>query len=270
MKGDLHVHTNISDGSYCIEDTLQMAIKNQVTHIGITNHDTVKGLKDAIELGKNLGIKVIPGIEISAYDFKNNRKVHILGYDFNLDGKHIKKLCDPVLEKRHESSKEKINILIKNGYDLDLDYILQLSKDSEIIYKQHIMMNLIKKNYTESIYSDLYKKLFKNQGICSGDIQYIDALEAVKAIKKDGGLAVLAHPGQLNSYDIISDLVSAGLGGIEINHHSNKNDDLIKIKELSQIYNLILTGGSDFHGQYEEVSYDIGSFTCPEETLRLL
>ena len=60
MKGDLHIHTNISDGSYSTQKVLEMAKKNELTHIGITNHDTVKGLSEAIEMGKKLGIKVIP------------------------------------------------------------------------------------------------------------------------------------------------------------------------------------------------------------------
>lgn len=270
MKGDLHVHTDISDSSYGIRETLTMAKRNGVTHIGIVNHDTVRGLEEAIELGKSKDIKVIPGIEISAYDFKNKRKVHILGYDFNLEGKNIKNICDPLLERRDENSRWQIQTLLDNNYHLDLGYIKEKSKHSEVIYKQHIMMALIKNNYTDTIYSDLYRKLFKNGGICSRDIEYIDVFEAVKAIKKDGGLAVLAHPGQLNSYDIIQDLVTAGLDGIEINHHSHSEKDLEKIKEYSEKFNLFLTGGTDFHGKYSEKTLNIGDAECPFETLNLI
>lgn len=269
MKGDLHVHTDISDSSYNIEETLTMAKENDVTHIGITNHDTVRGLKEAIDIGKSMGIKVIPGIEISAYDFINNRKVHILGYNFNLNGENIRKICDPILEKRDKNSRWQIETILENGYELDLDYIKEKSSSSNVIYKQHIMAALIKGNYTDKIYSDLYRKLFKNNGICAKDIEYIDVFKAVEAIKADGGIAVLAHPGQLNSYDIIPSLVSKGLDGIEINHHSHSKEEVKKVKEINGIYNLILTGGTDFHGQYGDKPLKLGDIVCPEEILSL-
>lgn len=269
MKGDLHVHTNISDSSYGIRETLNMAKKNKVTHIGIVNHDTVKGLKEAVEIGKNMGIKVIPGVEISAYDYRNNKKVHILGYNFDLDGENIKKICDPMLKRRDENSRWQIKTLLENDYELDLDYITEKTKTSEIIYKQHIMKALIKSKYTDTIYSDLYKKLFKNGGICARDIEYVDVLDAVRAIKSDGGIAVLAHPGHMNSYDVIPELVAEKLDGIEINHHGHSEEDIKKIREFSERYNLFLTGGTDFHGEYGEKPINIGDIECPEETLNL-
>lgn len=269
MKGDLHVHTDISDSSYNIEQTLAMAKENGVTHIGIVNHDTVRGLSEAIDMGKEVGVKVIPGIEISAYDFKNKRKVHILGYNFNLEAKHIRKLCDPLLEKRDANSEWQIKTLINEGYDIDLNYIEEKSKNSQIVYKQHIMSALIKNHYTDNIYSDLYKRLFKNSGICANDITYIDVFDALKAIKDDGGMAILAHPGQLNSYDIILDLVANGLDGIEINHHSHSEEDIKIISDIAGVYGLILTGGSDFHGEYGELQIKIGDIESPTEFLEL-
>lgn len=270
MKGDLHVHTNVSDSSYGIRETLNMAKKNKVTHIGIVNHDTVKGLREAVEIGKSVGIKVIPGVEISAYDFKNNKKVHILGYNFDLNGKNIKKICDPLLKRRNKNSQWQIKTLLESGFELDVDYIRERTKTSEIIYKQHIMEALIKSKYTDDIYSDLYKKLFKNGGICVREIEYVDVLDAVRAIKSDGGLAVLAHPGHFDSYDVIPELVREKLDGIEINHYRNSEEDIKKILEVSQKYNLFLTGGTDFHGEYGDKPINIGDIQCPEETLNLL
>ena len=143
MKGDLHIHTNISDGSYSAKEVLEMAKKNELTHIGITNHDTVKGLSEAVEMGKEFGIKVIPGIEISAYDFKNNRKVHILGYNFELKGANISKLCNPTLEARNENSMWQMRTLIENGYDIDVKSVQEKSKVGGVLYKQHIMQAYI-------------------------------------------------------------------------------------------------------------------------------
>ena len=269
MKGDLHIHTDISDGSYNIEEILKMAKQNQLTHVAITNHDTVKGLFNAVKLGEKYNIKVIPGIEISAYDFENNRKVHILGYDFNLTGDNITKLCAPTLKERDENSRWQVKTLIENGFDIDIKAVEEKSKNSTAIYKQHIMNVLIEKDYTNEIYSDLYRRVFKNNGICAKDIKYVDAVDVVQAIKKDGGYAVLAHPGQLNSYDMIPKLVEYGLDGIEVNHHDHTDEDKKKIIKYADEYKLFLTGGTDFHGKYGSTDIKLGDITSPESVLKL-
>lgn len=269
MKADFHVHTNISDGYNNIKEIVKMAKKNGLTHIAITNHDTVEGLEEAINLGILEGLKVIPGVEISAFNFEKNKKVHILGFNFNINGKNIKKLCDPILQKRNVNSILQINILINNGYNINIKNILHRAKGSEVIYKQHIMAELIDNGYTNAIYSDLYNKLFKNQGICDMNIVYVDAVDAVRAIKSDGGIAILAHPGQLDSYDIIDKLVDVGLDGLELNHEDHSSNDIEKIKEYSAIYGLVLTGGSDFHGKYGS-GIKLGEINCPEKTIYML
>jgi len=269
MKGDLHVHTSISDGSLNLEETLLLAKRNGVTHLGIVNHDTVKGLKEAIELGNEIGIKVIPGIEISAFDYKNNKKVHILGYNFNLDAENINRLCKPIITQRNANSLWQYKTLLDEGYDIDFELLKEKSKDSEVIYKQHLMSCLIETHYTDKIYSELYRRLFKNGGVCDKDIEYVSAFDAVESIKKDGGLAVLAHPGQLNSYEIIPQLLKKGLDGIESIHPSHSEEDIKRINQIADFSGLILTGGSDFHGAYGEGKIDIGDLESPEEFLQL-
>lgn len=269
IKADLHVHTNISDGSFSIKEVIEKALENEVTHLGIVNHDTVKGLEDAIEEGRKNGVKIIPGVEISAYDFENSRKVHILGYNFNTKGRNIESLCRVIRERRNMLSLWQVQILKDNGYDISLKKILYHSRNSEVIYKQFIMQELIDKGYTERIYSDLYYELFKGNGLCNGEIIYVDAYKAVEAIIKDGGIPVLAHPGQLNSYNIIPKLVKSGLKGIELNHNSHTSEDLIKINKLANQYNLLKFGGSDFHGAYGSGDR-IGSYVCPIESLGLM
>ncbi|WP_326907942.1 PHP domain-containing protein [Sedimentibacter sp. MB31-C6] len=263
MKVDLHIHTNISDSDYSIEETIRIAKENKLKYIGIVNHDTVKGLKEAIEIGKKKEVCIIPGIEISAYDFKRNKKVHILGYNFNLKAENIKALCNPIIERRNINSIRQINILRKNNYDISIEEVQDKAKFSTCIYKQHIMAVLMDKGYCSEIYSNLYCKLFKNGGICSGDIEYVDAFKAVEAIKNDEGKAILAHPGQLDSYEIMDELWKRGLDGIELYHEDHSAEDLIKILEYSVNHSVILTGGSDFHGTYSENHSCIGNITVP-------
>lgn len=264
MKADLHVHTTISDGSLSYIEVLIEAKKQELTHIGITNHDTVKGLRESIEVGEEIGITVIPGIEISAYDQASNRKVHLLGYDFDLEAPHIQALCTPLLQDRHNNTLWQIHRLKALGYKISEQAILNKAVDGGICYKQHIMQHLIEQGYTNAIYSSLYKQLFKGEGVCNRDIQYINVFDALGAIKADGGYAVLAHPGQLNSYHLIPELVGKGLDGIELNHKDHTAKDYEIILDYAKKYNLTLTGGSDFHGAYGQGRDQIGSILAPD------
>lgn len=268
MKVDLHVHTNVSDSSCSIEETIKMAKERRVTHLGIVDHDTTDGLIEAIEFGKKYGVKVIPGIEISAYDFEKKKKVHILGFQFDLAAPNIKKICDKIIKRRHNNSLWQIERLYENGYDIRLKDIEEKAERSRCIYKQHIMEVLVEKGYTTEMYSSLYQEIFKGNGICARDIEYASAFDAVKAVKDDGGIAILAHPGQFNSYYLIDDLVKAGLDGIEMYHQYHTDEDHKIIAQYREKHDLILTGGSDYHGKYGAKEIQIGEITTPEEYIK--
>ena len=269
IKADLHVHTEMSDGSFTVEEVIKLAKEKGLTHIAITNHDTVKGLKEAIEIGEKYGVNVIPGIEISAYDYKRNRKVHLLGYGIDLEGKNIKKLCDTLLKDRNEMTLNQVKIISDLGYDISLEEVKAYSKNSGVAYKQHIMQVLINKGYIQEIYSPLYKELFRNGGPCEMELEYIDIYDALDAIIKDNGIPIIAHPGQLKSYELIEELVDKGLVGIEKYHVSHSKEDENKIDELAKKYNLLITGGSDFHGDYSKKRV-LGCRISPQESVEYI
>lgn len=269
MKADLHIHSDISDGSKNISQIMEIAKEKNVSHISITNHDTVAGLEDAEQIASLNNIKFIRGIEISAYDFKRKRKVHILGYGFNKEAKNIRFVCRPTLVKRNKNSLSQLQTIISEGYMINKFSVLEKAKNSGILYKQHIMKTLIEEGYTKELYGSLYKKIFKGKGICNSDIDYIDARVAVEAIVNDGGVAVLAHPGELDSFDIAHELIDYGLSGIELNHPKNNDDDKIKIFKIASKYNLILTGGSDYHGEYGS-NVNIGDYSSTLQSLKVL
>lgn len=262
MKADLHVHSTNSDSSFHVEQVFQEAIRNDVTHLSFVDHDTVAGVAEASRLGQEYGVTVIPGIEISAYDFKRGRKVHILGYNYHADAPSIKELCGPLQKRRHQHTLWQIDQLRQIGYELDVEKMMDAAKPSPILYKQHVMEQLTDAPFESENYQTLYRQLFKGDGPAAGDIEYIDAFDAVKAIVADGGLAVVAHPGQLDSYDLIPELVEVGLAGIEQNHPDHLPHDREKVKELAEKYQLFMTGGTDHHGNFGE-DIRIGDITSP-------
>lgn len=114
------------------------------------------------------------------------------------------------------------------------------------------------------MFGDFYYSTFKNGGVCAFDIRYISPLEAVKAIKDSGGLAVLAHSGQQQNFSLIPELVKNSLDGLELNHHSHSPKDREIIRQYAEKYSLFLTGGSDFHGEFEPVDVDLGDFIAEQ------
>lgn len=190
---------------------LEQAAQRGVERLAFTNHDTTAGLTAARELGERLGVQVVGGIEVSAYDFERGRKVHILGLGVEEGAPALAALCGSTLERRHANSLWQLDRLVEAGYEVDVERALELGRASTCLYKQHLMAALTSEPYPSAAYRTLYRSLFKNGGICDRDIDYVDARDAVRVVVEDGGLAVLAHPGQLDSYDLLPDLVS-GLG----------------------------------------------------------
>lgn len=261
MIADLHVHSHYSDGSDSVQEVLLQAKQNNVSVISFVDHDTIASLSEAMRLGQKYGIKIIPGIEISAYDFTRKRKVHLLGYGYQPDAPHIQALCTPLLEKRHNHSLWQIEQIRQLGITIDKQEVIENAKPGGIVYKQHIMNYLTNDSYQSTNYQKLYRALFKGKGVAAKDIEYVDVFHAMEAIHRDEGKAILAHPGQLNSYSLLPELIEAGLDGIERNHFDHTPEDHQRIDEICKENNLFITGGSDFHG-INGKQVTIGDYNC--------
>ncbi|SHI20250.1 hypothetical protein SAMN02745823_03362 [Sporobacter termitidis DSM 10068] len=258
LKADLHIHSTVSDGSATIAEIVEEAVIKSLDAIAITDHDTLSQLKQLPETGR---VKIIPGLEISAVDKRNNMRVHILGYHIQ-DPEAVERLTRPVLEARHQNTLRQIAILKEHGFEIDLSKLRPA--DGKYLYKQHVMDYLVTTGQAAEMFGDFYMKTFKNNGICHFDIAYTDAFDAVEAIKNAGGLAVLAHPGQQQNYYLIPELKRRGLDGLECNHHSHSAEDRLTIKKYAELYGLFMTGGSDYHGKYEPQEEGIGDVLSEE------
>ncbi|MGN0350940.1 MAG: PHP domain-containing protein [Roseburia sp.] len=260
MKADMHIHSTVSDGYYTIEEIIEKAKERGLDAIAITDHDTLSHRK---QIPKECGVQVIPGIEISCYDYEKDYRVHILGYKIQRP-EIVEKVVQPTLEARHANSMKQIEILKQEGYEIDLDKIKKA--DGKYIYKQHIMDYLCTTGQVEEMFGEFYYRTFKNNGICHFDIEYLNPVKAVEAIKEAGGIAVLAHSGQQQNFELIPGLVQHGLDGLELNHHANSDQDKKRIREYAEQYHLLLTGGSDCHGLYEPNSPEVGDYLAEEKT----
>lgn len=255
FKADLHTHTTVSDGSDTFAELLGRARVHGVTHLAVTNHDTTVGLAEACALGRERNFPVVGGVEISAWDPVAGSRVHILGLGLSEGAPAVTELCSRTLARRTENTVWQMKQLIDAGYDVDVDKAAALAGASTGFYKQHLMAALTDAPFASSAYQLLYRTLFKNGGIAARDIEYVDMRDAVEAVVADGGLAVLAHPGQFDNYDAVPVLVDAGLSGIEQYHPDHDYADCRLCAELARRHGLFCTGGSDYHGAFGKVPH---------------
>lgn len=269
MKGDLHCHTTISDGSVSIGELLIMATRLGMTHLAITDHDSMNGVSRGAVVGKRLGLEVITGVEISCYDYAHDKKrIHMLCYlpenPDRMEG-YFKRVCD-----QRKQVAEKMMKVVCDLYPITPHMVTLRASCSTNIYKTHIMHALMDAGYTGEVYGELYQKLFGDGGKAAFAPDFEDVHEVVKLIKSAGGIAVLAHPGLYGNLDALPSLIEAGIDGVELYHHRNSEEDKKTIQKICKENKLLVTGGSDFHGLYETPVKPLGSVTVGDEVLNAL
>ncbi|MFO7886755.1 MAG: PHP domain-containing protein [Eubacteriales bacterium] len=247
MNVDFHIHSTNSDGSDTPEEIFKRAKNKNIKFISITDHDTLNGIEENKVLAKKYNINYIPGLEVSAYDYPNNRKCHIVGLYVEKGYDVLDNMIERTSFLRHQISVKQITKLSELGYDINLKELIN-NRKSKVIFKQHIMKSLINKGYANNIYGEFYKKMFKNNGPLDMKIQYPDHIKAIKAIKKSGGLPILAHPSVYENLIDIENMINSGLAGIEWDYPSVNKETKETIASICEKHKLILSSGSDYHG----------------------
>ena len=267
MICDLHCHTKLSDGSLGIEDVIEQAKRTKISWLSITDHDTMASFSRSAVLGERAGVKILHGVELSAWDKKRKSKVHILCYAPSKPDR-LEGLCLKSCEIRKACSKEMIE-KVTEKFPIPIESILKHTTASKSIFKQHIMRALVDYGYVLEMYGDLDRELFNPQtGSCYVEREYPDVNFVIDLIHTAKGVAVMAHPAQYDNIELLELLAKKGkIDGVEIGHYSA---DAAYRKELSAIadrYELIRTGGSDFHGLYNSVPTHIGNESTSKEEL---
>lgn len=267
MKGDLHVHTTLSDGSLGMEEVIAQAKRIGLDFISITDHDTMSSISRAKVLGERYGVQTIPGVELTAWDKTRNRKVHILCYAPQKPDR-LEGICRRCSEIRQSCAKETVENVLKL-FPITAEDITKHLSGSKSIYKQHILHALIEYGYSTHFYGKLNDELFNEQtGSCIVEREYPDVNYVLELIHSARGAAVLAHPMVYDSVELIDDLASNGkLDGIEVYHYSADEEQQAMLLAKANEYDLIVTGGSDFHGLYNMRPTHLGMYTTDKENI---
>jgi predicted metal-dependent phosphoesterase TrpH len=258
IKVDLHLHSSWSDGSMRIPRIVKLAKSIGLDAISITDHDTMANMREAAAEGERQNLRVLPGVEISAFNPDTGRKIHILGYLVR-DAQTLTDACEPYRDARRRANLMALERVRAAGYPIDEDDVSLYVGESGIPHRQHIMHALADRGYAPAIYGELYDRLYSPNGIAVAKSDYMPASDAVRLIKETGGFAVLAHPFQYDSMEYLPALVSLGLDGIECWHHTQTPERQAAVKAAAREYVLFLTGGSDWHGLYSEKTIPPGA-----------
>lgn len=249
---DLHTHTINSDGTYTVEEIIKKASEKGLKVIAITDHDTVDGLLDTEKLKEyenKYDIKIIKGIEMSCN--LNGKDVHILGYFLNLEDKNFLKELERIAEIRNERNEK----IIKKLKDLNIPVTMEELKTivkGNVISKAHFAEIMLQKGYV-NCKSDAFKNYLGKSGVAFVEKRDYKPTDAVDILVRNGAFVSLAHPKLITENTdevekLIIELIKHGLKGLEVNYYSFSEKDKAFYKKLAEKYNLIITGGSDFHG----------------------
>lgn len=262
-RADLHIHSTVSDGGDTLAELAEIAVRKGLGMIAVTDHDTVAHLT---RLPRDPRVRVLGGVEISAIDPGTGVKAHVLAYALR-DPAPVEALVAPIRERRHQNSLRQVELLRQHG--LTVDTAQMAMADGRYLYKQHIMEYLVRTGQADAMFGRFYRSVFKGGGYCDFDIQYADVAEAVFAVHRAGGLAVLAHPGQQQNFYLLGSLP---FDGVEYNHMANGPEDREAIMECvrDSAHPLFLTGGSDSHGRYNDVPVEMGDYLSMESGVRAL
>lgn len=260
MKIDLHTHSTHSDGTLTPSELLNLAKKNNIKVLAITDHDEIEGAKRLVNLAPKDMI-IYSGVELNAKVEKG--QMHILGYNIDLDNEDL----NNKLKELKENSRHNIMLYVKQ---LEDDFNIHLPKEDidallnreGNIGRPWLALILIKYGYCKTV-KEAFDKYLRDDKVRKVKF-WITKEECIRLILNAGGIPVLAHPFtlKLSNEELkeeLKDLISIGLKGIEIIHSNSNEEQREYYKQLAKEFNLITTGGTDYHGKEVKPNIELGS-----------
>jgi predicted metal-dependent phosphoesterase TrpH len=258
---DLHTHSTASDGTLPPERVIEAAARCGLAALALTDHDTIDGVRAARQAGDEAGIRVIAGVELSAFD--DEREVHVLALHLS----HLEPLEKRLVElraSRHIRAGKIVEKLNALGIPLTLDEVLQESNGGAV-GRPHVARALIARGVVAD-FRDAFMRYLGNNGSAFVAKERLSIQDAIAIAHEAGALAIWAHPAEGGRRERLEPLVAAGLDGLEIRHPSHSGEDMKRLQALADFFGLVPSGGSDWHGA-SEGPRRLGTMNVPMEWL---
>jgi len=246
---DLHAHSDKSDGSLTPTQLVELALAKNLKALALTDHDTTLGIEEALKASEGTDLEVIPGVEFSTN--YNGQEVHIVGLYINQNSEAFQDYLSDFQASRINRNKKMCLKLQEYGINVRYDELIQEFPDCTLT-RAHYARFIYKLGYTKSI-PEAFERFIGNHGPCYVEREKITPNDAIKIIHKAGGVAVLAHPilyhlSDANLDKLVSMLKDEGLDAIEAIYSTYSPSEERQVRALANKYDLLLSGGSDFHG----------------------
>jgi predicted metal-dependent phosphoesterase TrpH len=259
---DLHTHSTASDGILPPEQVVDAAARCGLSAIALTDHDTMGGVNAARAAGERLGIRVIAAVELSA--FLDDHEVHLLALHVSRLEALEQRLTElrAMRYSRGQRIVEKLNAL---GVPITFDEVLEQSAGGAV-GRPHIARVLIARGVVHD-FRDAFSRYLGGSGAAFIPKDKLSIVDAISIAHEAGGLAIWAHPGDAGRRERLEPLVAAGLDGVEIRHPGHSREDTRRLETLCKFFNLVPSGGSDWHGG-DEGPRRLGAMNVPLDWLR--
>ena len=246
---DLHVHSPFSDGTYTPEELVREAVNKGLAAIALTDHDTTDGIPEAVKAAEGTGLWLIPGIEFST--FVQKKEIHIVGLFIDYENEAFN---NRLLELKSERDTRNIKICQKFkdiGIDVSYNEMKEMYHES-VITRAHFADYLLKKGIVHDR-NEAFDRFIGDRGPCYVDRDKITPKDAIELIHSVGGVAVLAHPvlyhlSDVSMHSLMDYLVENNIQALEAIYSTYSLGEEVQMRNLAKEYNILISGGSDFHG----------------------
>jgi len=262
---DLHVHTTCSDGTYTPAQLVKEGIKRGISALAIVDHDTTEAIDEALAQAEGSDLEIIPGIELTAQ--QDNQEIHVLGYFLDYQNKDLLEKLKLIRLNRIERIYKIIANLETLGLKLNPDTVFGISGKATV-GRMHIARALVKDGLVGST-AEAFRKYIGDKSPAYVLGFKLTVPEAIKIIQNAGGVAVLAHPYLLHNDALITEFTGYGLQGIEVHYPEHSQAMVNFYLDLAKKLNLLVTGGSDFHGSAKP-QIKLGMIKVPLELVEKL
>ncbi len=247
MKCDLHIHTNCSDGALSPEEVVARAQQHGMQCIAVTDHDTLTAVPRAQQEGGRLGVQVLSGVELSTVS--GNKEVHILVYGLDCRDVALQQEMQVISNMRNVRNVELVSMLAQHGMPIDIDNIASDTGGS--VGRPAIAQEMVRLGYVSSVMEAFEQYIGKGKP-CYVQTERLTPQDAISLATRYGGISVLAHPRNLRMSHaqcdrFVARLAQQGLHGIESMYFSHTKVERKFYNKLARKYNLLVTGGSDYH-----------------------
>ena len=270
MAGDLHNHSTCSDGSVPIQRLPLLAARAGLDTMAISDHDTLLSVQYCYDHPTQDGVRLIPATELTGYDYARRHRVHLLCFWPDPESPALRAHCDIMRQRRNECGLQSAREIEALYPQFRTEQALEYARDGGVMYKSCIMQALRELGLCDTIYGELYHKLFgwEPRGLVLHSPEYIPVEDVLATARAAGAVIVFAHPTVYKSMPLVRELARDGLiDGIEVDHPSNSAADRAECIALCEQYGLIHTGGTDFHGANHSKPYPVGTCTTPNDQI---